>query len=145
MTLRQWAENGWLKPHKTSSIEISNLLRIIDRDLVDAKGVISDDWRFGIAYNAALKLCNILLYAEGYKPERNLSHYRAIHALPIIFGEDRRKDASYLDTCRTMRNIVEYDYVGAVTGENAEELIEFATELKRDVMVWLKRNHPELI
>jgi len=44
-----------------------------------------------------------------------------------------------------MRNIVEYDYVGAVTGENAEELIEFVTELKREVMVWLKRNHPELI
>jgi hypothetical protein len=39
MTLRQWAENGWLKPHKTSSIEISNLLKIVDRDLIDAGGI----------------------------------------------------------------------------------------------------------
>ena len=145
MNLRQWAENGWLKPHKTSFIEISNLLKIVDRDLVDASGILSDDWRFGIAYNAALKLCTILLYAEGYKPERNLGHYRAIHALSIILGENRKKDVSYLDTCRNMRNIVEYDYVGAVTDENAAELIEFVKELKRDVLGWLKQNHPELI
>lgn len=35
--------------------EITDLLRIIDRDLRDAGGDISADWRFGIAYNAALK------------------------------------------------------------------------------------------
>ena len=63
MTLSQWAENGWLRPHKTSPKEINNLLRIVDRDLSDARGGISSDSRFGIAYNAALKLCTILLYA----------------------------------------------------------------------------------
>ncbi len=62
----------------------------------DAKTSISDDWRFGIDYNAALKLCPILLYAEGYKAERNLQHYRKIHALPLILGQDRKKDADYL-------------------------------------------------
>ena len=77
MTLRQWADNGWLKSHKTSAAEIGNLLAIVDRDLKDAvEGGISADWRFGIAYNAALKLCTILLYAEGYKAERALQHYR---------------------------------------------------------------------
>ena len=35
----------------------------------------------GFAYNAALKLCTILLYAEGYKAERNLQHYRTIQTL----------------------------------------------------------------
>ena len=63
MTLKQWADNGWLKAHKTSSEEIGNLLAIVDRDLKDAvEGGISADWRFGIAYNAALKLCTILLF-----------------------------------------------------------------------------------
>ena len=65
MRLKQWVDNGWLRPHKTSAEEIENLFMIIDRDLKDAKGGISDDWRFGIAYNAALKLCTILLYVEG--------------------------------------------------------------------------------
>jgi hypothetical protein len=42
---------------------------------------ISDDWKFGIAYNAALKLCTILLHDSGYRPEKNLAHYRTLQAL----------------------------------------------------------------
>jgi len=144
MTLKQWINNGWLRRHKTSSEEIENLLMIIDRDLKDAKGSISDDWRFGIAYNAALKLCTILLYAEGFKAERTLQHYRTIQALPLILGKERKTDAEYLDSCRAKRNIVEYDYVGGVTGDDADELIEFVKELKADVLDWLNKNHPEL-
>ena len=54
MSLADWAKNGWLRPHKTSKEEIANLLEIVERDLKDAsaKG-LSDDWKFGIAYNAA--------------------------------------------------------------------------------------------
>jgi hypothetical protein len=40
----------------------------VERDLDDTQRDISSDWRFGIAYNAALKLCRILLCAEGYRP-----------------------------------------------------------------------------
>ena len=39
MSLKQWEANGWLKPHQTSAKEISNLLRIVERDLNDAQGV----------------------------------------------------------------------------------------------------------
>ena len=90
MTLKQWMDNGWLRPHKTSAEEIENLFMIIDRDLKDAEGSISDDWRFGIAYNAALKLCTIILYAEGFKAEKTLQHYRTIQALPLILGKKRK-------------------------------------------------------
>jgi len=144
MTLKQWINNGWLRRHKTSSEEIENLFMIIDRDLKDAKGSISDDWRFGVAYNAALKLCTILLYAEGFKAERTLQHYRTIQALPLILGKERKTDAEYLDSCRAKRNIVEYDYVGGVTTNDADELIEFVKELKAEVLDWLNKNHPEL-
>ena len=62
MSLKHWADNSWLKPHKTGAKEIADLLAIVERDLRDAKtGGTSDDWRFGIAYNAALKLCTVLL------------------------------------------------------------------------------------
>lgn len=144
MTLKQWMDNGWLRPHKTSVEEIENLFMIIDRDLKDADGSISDDWRFGIAYNAALKLCTILLYSEGFKAEKTLQHYRTIQALTLILGKERKGDAEYLDSCRSKRNIVEYDYVGGVTGHDADELIEFVKELKADVLDWLNKNHPEL-
>lgn len=145
MTLNQWMNNGWLRRHKTSQEEIENLVMIIDRDLKDAKAGISDDWRFGIAYNAALKLCTILLYAEGFKAEKTLQHYRTIQALPLMLGKERKGDAEYLDSCRSKRNIVEYDYVGGVTGHDADELIEFVKELKADVLEWLNNNHPELV
>ncbi|MGB8354355.1 MAG: hypothetical protein WCD79_10735 [Chthoniobacteraceae bacterium] len=70
MSLKQWADNGWLRPHKTSPQEIADLLAIVERDLADAEGAISADWRFGIAYNAALKLCTILLSASGYRARK---------------------------------------------------------------------------
>ena len=146
MTLKQWANNGWLKPHTTSAEETGNLLAIARRDMQDAqKQAISDDWRFGIAYNAALKLCTVLLYAEGYRADKNLAHYRTLHSLPLILGEKRKDDAEYLDTCRTKRNAVEYDCVGGVTGSEADELIDFVRDLEKDVLAWLKSKRPELL
>lgn len=145
MSLKQWAHNGWLKPHQTSYKEIKNLLDIVDRDMLDAESDISTDWRFGIAYNAALKLYTILLYGEGYRPSRELQHYRTLAALPKIFGEAKKADAEYLDDCRKKRNIVEYDYVGGASESDADELIGFVKEFKDDVITWLKKHHPELI
>ena len=145
MSLKQWADNGWLKPHQTSRKEISSLLRIVDRDLDDAQGGISSDWRFGIAYNAALKLCRILLSAEGYRPSHGLQHYRTLAVLPEILGEEKKPDAEYLNDCRKKRNIVEYDYVGGASESDADELIRFVKEFKDEVIAWLKKNHPELL
>jgi len=145
MSLEQWANNGWLRSHKTSAREIADLLAIVDRDLKDAEGDISADWQFGIAYNAALKLCTILLHASGYRPEKSLAHYRTLAALPLILGERHKDDANYLDTCRTKRNTAEYDRAGVTTEEDAGELIDFVRELRSKVIDWLRKNHPTLI
>ncbi|MBF0548394.1 MAG: hypothetical protein HQM08_28420 [Candidatus Riflebacteria bacterium] len=146
MTLKQWFDNSWLKMHTTSLQEIENLLAIAHRDLADASVEdLSDDWRFGIAYNAALKICTILLYCEGYRPAQNLAHYRTLQALPLILGEKWRKDAAYLDACRNKRNVVEYDYTGGATKADAEELMEFTRQLEKEVMKWIKNSHPNLL
>ena len=145
MSLVEWKNNGWLRSHKTSPQEISNLLDIADRDLSDAAEGISSDWRFGIAYNAGLRLCTILLYASGYRAEKALQHYRTIQALPIILGAERRKDAEYLEACRKKRNIVEYDYVGGTTENDANEIIMFVEDLRRHVLDWLRINHSDLL
>ena len=144
MTLKQWADNGWLRPHQTSAREIRDLLKIVERDLKDAEGGISTDGQFGIAYNASLKLCTVLLYASGYRAERNLQHYRTLQALPLILGADKKDDALFLDRCRAKRNTVEYEYVGAVTETETKELLSFVRELKRDALDWLAGNHPDL-
>jgi len=146
MTFKQWADNGWLRAHRTSPAEIDNLLSIVNRDLADAQEEgISADWRFGIAYNAALKLCTILLYASGYRAERTLQHYRTIQAMPLILGKERERDVKYLDTCRMKRNVVEYDYVGGATENDANELVGFAADLREEVLVWIRHNHPQLL
>jgi hypothetical protein len=144
MSLKKWAENGWLREHKTSPKEIRGLLAIVKRDLEDAQGDISADWRFGIAYNAALKLCTILLVASGYRPEKTLQHYRSIQALPLILGTEFKADAEYLDACRIKRNTVEYDFAGAATKKDAQELIDFTGELQKTVLAWLHKNRPYL-
>ena len=143
MSLKEWVEFGWLRPHESSRQEIAGLLSIVDRDLKDAnEHSISADWRFGIAYNAALKLCTILLHASGYRPEKTLQHYRTIQALPLILGDERKGDAAYLDACRAKRNTVEYTTAGAATDSDAEELMDFAKNLRDDVVSWLKTNYP---
>lgn len=145
MTLKQWQDNGWLRPHATSAEEIGNLLAIVDRDLQDAQGGISLDWRFGIAYNAALKLCTVLLYAEGYRPERTLQHYRTIQCLPMVLGAERTPDAEYLNACRMKRNHIEYDYVGGASEDDVCELLDFTRDLRDQVLLWLKATHPTLM
>lgn len=145
MRLQQWASNGWLRSHQTSPSQIADLLAIVDRDLEDSLRDLSPDWQFGISYNAALKLCTILLYACGYRPEKNLAHYRTLAALPLILGSTRKNDADYLDACRAKRNTVEYDAAGMVSPSEATELRTFTHELRTDVIAWLKANHPTLI
>ena len=80
MSLEQWANNGWLRPHKTTQREIADLLGIVDRDVKEAERATSDDWKFGIAYNAALKLCTILLNASGIEQ----TDFRRIFVLAIV-------------------------------------------------------------
>jgi hypothetical protein len=146
MSLTQWSDNGWLRRHTSSRNEIANLFNIVERDLHDAKTCgVSNDWQFGIAYNAALKLCTIILYASGYRAERNLQHYRTIQAMPIILGKDKIPDAQYLDACRTKRNIAEYDQIGVVSQTEAKELVAFVFELRLVVLVWMRDNHPHLL
>jgi hypothetical protein len=144
MSLSDWAKAGWLKPHKTNRQQITDLFAVVDRDITESGAAISPDWQFGIAYNAALKLCTVVLFAEGWRPENNLAHYRTIQAMPHILGPDRRDDADYLDTCRKKRNVAEYETVGQITANEAGELADFARGLRDAVVAWLERKHPDL-
>ena len=146
MSLLQWQNNGWLRPHVTDKNEIANLLAIVDRDMEDAAADgISDDWKFGIAYNAALKLATIMLYAAGFKPEKNLAHYRTLLALEFTIGVHRKDDAAYLDACRVKRNIVEYDNIGGASHAEAIELLNFVKGLKEEVLEILAEKYPVLL
>lgn len=145
MSLGDWHRFGWIKPHQTDERELGNLLAIADRDICDATaGDLSNDWKFGIAYNAALKFCTMLLYDAGYMPEKSLAHFRTLLSLEFTLGAERKSDAQYLDACRIKRNHVEYDYVDGASEAEATELVEFVKSLRVDVLAKLRSRYPGL-
>jgi hypothetical protein len=83
VSLSDWLANRWIVAYEPSVEEITDLFAVIDRDLEDASVPrLSEDWRLGIAYNAALQLATLALAAEGYRPGRERAHERAILSLP---------------------------------------------------------------
>lgn len=145
MSLQDWLTNHWLRVHRTTPEEITGLLNIVDRDIADMNQNLSEDWSFSIAYNAALKLCTILLYAEGYEAEKTRFHYWTINSVPLILGERKRADTEYLDTCRIKRNTSEYVSAGMISASETEELKNFIKAFKTEVINWLGKKHPELV
>jgi len=146
MTLELWKKNGWLREYKTSRDEVNSILDLVRRDLADAaREEVSTDWRFNIAYNAALQLASLALYASGHRAGRGESkHYRVIQALPLVMGEGFSSIAAYLDNCRRKRNVSEYDAVGRISQKEVEDLLQTVQQLKVQVEIWLKENYPEL-
>lgn len=146
MSLKDWLDNGWLKPHQTDRQEITNLLGIVERDLADAmlEG-LSVDWKFGIAYNAALKLCTIMLFTQGYRPENALAHYRTIMALKEIDKVDWEEYAIYLNSCRILRNTMEYDKSNVITVDEAIKIIDFSRRFHVEVKTYLLQYYPHLL
>lgn len=54
-SLQGWLKSRWLKEHK-----VAGLLAAADRDLAACKTPdLRNDWRFNIAYNAALQLAAV--------------------------------------------------------------------------------------
>jgi hypothetical protein len=147
MTLEAWVKNGWLREYETSRKEVRGVLELVDRDLLDAaRDEISTDWQFDIAYNAALQLATIVLYAGGYRTGRGESkHYRIIQALPLVMGAKYTATCTYLDNCRRKRNLSEYDAVGTISETEAKDLLAFAHDLKKEVLEWLTNEHPSLL
>lgn len=146
MSFRDWLANRWLVEHETNAEEIANLLSVVDRDLHDTRAHgLSVDWKFNIAYNAALQLAVAALAAAGYRVARGgPHHHRVIQSLAhtVGAGEDTVR---LLDRFRKKRNIAEYDSAGTISEREAAEVFDLAHSLRRQVFEWLRRTHPSLL
>jgi hypothetical protein len=89
MSLEEWLRNSWVQRFDPTLPEIQQLLRVVDRELSDARAKgISTDGKFAHAYTAALQLCMVPLRASGYKVPKGGSHHkRAIDSLRYTLGE----------------------------------------------------------
>ncbi|MEK7403410.1 MAG: hypothetical protein AABZ80_13725 [Gemmatimonadota bacterium] len=141
MTLKSWLDNRWITAHTATLGEIEGLFAVVDRDLKDAAVPrLSDDWRLGIAYNAALQLATIALMAEGYRTGRERHHERALQSLAYTVKASTRT-VDLLDLVRRKRNQANYEAAGATSAREAEELYKVVEELRSDVVRWLKKHH----
>ncbi len=103
---------------------------------------LHSDWRFNIAYNAALQLASAALAAAGYQAERSNHHYRVIDSLGLTLGVDAATIKMF-DTFRKKRNISDYERTGGVSDLEADEMRQLAERLRVEVEVWIHKNHPQ--
>lgn len=105
MSLQAWLANGWLTAHQPTRQEIADLLAVVDRDLADAQTAgLSTDWRFSIAYNAALQAATTALAASGFRAAREAHHYRVIQSLHFTIGWDAQRVRTF-NEFRKKRNV----------------------------------------
>ena len=145
MSLADWQRSSWLVEHKTSPEEIAALLAIVERDLANARVAgLADDWKFNIAYNAALQAATAALAVAGYRAAREQHHYRTVQSLAITIGWPNAK-VNRFDRFRRKRNVAGYETAGAVSAGEAREMHELAAALRDDVVRWLRKQHPKLL
>lgn len=145
MGLRDWLKNGWLVEHRASAREIACLLAAVDRDLSACDTPKLDtDWRFNIAYNAALQAATTALAASGYRAGRDMHHFRVIQSLVFSIGADTTM-IDLLDRFRKKRNIGTYERAGVISDHEADEMLGLAKELRELIRTWLRKNHPDLL
>ena len=146
MRLQQWLEEELIERRSASREEIKELFGLVDRDLTSAAGEGTvPDWRFIIAYQAALSLATILLRAEGYRTLGGAHHYLTFEALGEIAGPEHAALVKYFQAARAKRNAAEYRRAGQIDADQAEELLEKTRQFRAWVVEWLKGHDPALL
>jgi hypothetical protein len=146
MSFQEWQKNGWLRPHKTSPHEIAGLLDVVKRDLAtSADPKLDGDWRFAIAYNAALQCAALALKAAGYDvPKGGGAHHRTIESLRLTIGDDG-SIVDPLQAFRAKRGGGIYETTGIASDSEIDELRSLALGLRDRVLAWLRKAHAELL
>ncbi len=142
MSLKNWLDNGWLAEHQASDAEIADLFRIAGRDLKDCRvKAVSPDWRFNIAYNAALQCSRAALFAFGYRAAREAHHHRVIQSLGLTL-QLAAPDIKKFEMFRTKRNFSDYEAAGAVSENEVLEMTLLAEKIRSAAEAHIKKIRP---
>ena len=146
MSYQEWLKSGWLRPHPVTPEEVAGLLAVIERDLkTSADPKLDGDWRFAIAYNAALQCAAVALKAAGYEvPKGGGAHFHTIESLKLTIGDDGALLAA-LQSFRAKRGGGIYETTGVASDTEIKELRALAESLQRRVLQWLREHHSKLL
>lgn len=147
MSLDAWRDQRFVVEHEASQQEISDLLEIVTTDLNDARiTALSPDRRLVCCYNAILTAARAALRSAGYRVPKGSAnhHYYAIQSLKFTVGFD--SVALYkIESMRKKRVMADYTRVGEVSHSMVEDALTFADTCSRQVAVWIRKVHPELL
>ena len=59
-----------------------------------------------------------------------------------LLGKEYNELADYFDSCRSKRNITDYDRAGEISETEVKELINETLKFKAFVIDWVKKNYP---
>jgi hypothetical protein len=144
-----WAkllQDGKVHRHRTSVQELSEIRRLVARDLADAtlQG-LSEDRRFATAYNAALQTAKMVIACTGYRVASVPGHHRLIFdGAKLALGPSAAQLTDYFDACRRKRNEIDYTGAAIATTTEAEELLVHAKAFLVMVEAWITKTHPAL-
>jgi len=147
MSLSDWFDSGFIAEHRTSRQEISELLALVDRDLHESEtGTHSPEWKLAIAYNAILQAAKAALAATGYRvPKSNRSHhYYTIQSLQFTLKADPTTILK-IEAVQKKWNISDYERAGTVSDREAQDALELAKTVCKQVREWLRGKHRRLM
>ena len=103
---------------------------------------LSTDRQFATAYNAVLQLAKMAVACTGYRVV-GVGHHRTMFAaVELAMGPSIVPLATYFDTCRRKRNILDYDAANVVTDTEAAELLRQAAAFREQVEQWIAQRYP---
>src|SRR6266849_6830308 len=110
MSWQQLLAQHRVQTHTTSRRELDGLRTIVARDLQDARVLgLSTDRQFATAYNAVLQLAKMAIACAGYRVVGAGHHQTTFEAGELALGPTVANLASYFETCRRKRNLLDYD------------------------------------
>jgi hypothetical protein len=105
---------------------------------------LSTDRKFATTYNAVLQLAKMAIACAGYRVVGQGHHRTTFAALELAIGPSIAPLASYFETCRRKRNMLDYDVANVATETELEELLEKAEQFRVLVEQWIAQSHPQL-
>jgi len=144
MSWQQLLTTRRVQPHTTSRQELNGLRAVLVRDLHDARVPgLSTDRQFATAYNAVLQLAKMAIACAGYRVVGQGHHLTTFEALELAMGPGIAPLASYFDTCRRKRNMLDYDMANVVTETEARELMVQAEQFRQLVEQRIVQHYPQ--
>jgi hypothetical protein len=146
MSWNKLLQSNRVHRHTTSPQELTEIRRLVARDLADAAiPALSDDRRFATTYNAALQTAKMAIACAGYRVARVPGHHRlTFEGAKLSIGTQADQLADYFDACRRKRNEIDYTGATIATTTEAEELLLHAKSFLDLVELWIETNHPAM-